>query len=68
MVVDYKLNLNPKRLITFERKYLKYLKQEMRTARRSGEIDYVVWLNNRLLWTEKMVDKKVKKLVRSLNK
>lgn len=59
---DIKLNLNPKRLITFERKYLNYLKEEIRNARKSGEEDYLVWLSNRLVWSEKMVEKKIKRL------
>lgn len=59
---DIKLNLNPKRLITFERKYLNYLKEEIRNARKSGEEDYLVWLSNRLEWSEKMVEKKIKRL------
>lgn len=63
-VVDRKLNLNPKRLITFERRNLNRLRAELVEALKRGETDYVVWLSNRISWSEKMVDKKVRKVVR----
>lgn len=63
---DTKLNLNPKRLITFERKYSEYLKQEIRNAKKSGEDDYVVWLNNRLQWSETILQKKIDGLTKQL--
>jgi len=59
---DKKLNLNPKRLITFERRILNQMKKNIREARWDGEYDYVIWLENRLEWNKKILKKKIAKM------
>ena len=60
--VEKKLNLNPKRLITFERRNLNNLKAQLRVAEMNGEPDYQLWLLNRIQWTEKVLEKKIKNI------
>ena len=60
--VEKKLNLNPKRLITFERRNLNNLKTQLRVAEMNGEPDYQLWLLNRIQWTEKVLEKKIKNI------
>ena len=60
--VEKKLNLNPKRLITFERRNLNTLRTQLKTAQMNGEPDYELWLLNRIQWTEKVLEKKIKNI------
>ena len=61
---DKKLNLNPKRLITFERRMINNYKSQIREAVINGETDYVVWLTNRKEFSQKILDKKIKRMTR----
>jgi hypothetical protein len=61
---DKKLNLNPKRLITFERRMIDQYKSEIIEARKSGEYDYEVWLTARMSFSEKILNKKILRIER----
>lgn len=61
---DTKLNLNPKRLITFERRMVDEYKTLINTARSEGEHDYVMWLTNRMEFNQKILDKKITSMTR----
>jgi len=38
------------------------MKKNIREARWDGEYDYVIWLENRLEWNKKILNKKIAKL------
>ena len=61
---DKKLNLNPKRLITFERRMINNYKSQIQIAAMNGENDYVIWLTNRMGFNQKILDKKITSMTR----
>jgi|TARA_R110002153_G_scaffold144946_1_gene296199 hypothetical protein len=61
---DKKLNLNPKRLITFERRMINNYKSQIQIAAMNGENDYVMWLTNRMGFNQKILDKKITSMTR----
>ena len=61
---DKKLNLNPKRLITFERRMINNYKDQIQIAAMNGENDYVMWLTNRMGFNQKILDKKITSMTR----
>ena len=61
---DKKLNLNPKRLITFERRMINNYKSQIQIAAMNGENDYVIWLTNRMGFNQKILDKKITSITR----
>ena len=67
-MIDKKLNLNPKRLITFERRMINNYKSQIEIAIADGEHDYAVWLTNRMEFSQKLLDKKITSLMRWTSK
>jgi hypothetical protein len=65
---DKKLNLNPKRLITFERRMINNYKSQIQIAAMNGENDYVIWLTNRMGFNQKILDKKITRITRLVAK
>ena len=65
---DKKLNLNPKRLITFERRMINNYKSQIQIAAMNGENDYVIWLTNRMGFNQKILDKKITGITRRVAK
>ena len=63
-MTDKKLNLNPKRLITFERRMINNYKSQIQIAAMNGENDYVIWLTNRMGFNQKILDKKIASMTR----
>ena len=63
-MTDKKLNLNPKRLITFERRMINNYKSQIQAAAMNGENDYVIWLTNRMGFNQKILDKKITRMTR----
>ena len=63
-MTDKKLNLNPKRLITFERRMINNYKSQIQIAAMNGENDYVIWLTNRMGFSQKILDKKITSMTR----
>jgi hypothetical protein len=63
-MTDKKLNLNPKRLITFERRMINNYKSQIQIAAMNGENDYVIWLTNRMGFNQKILDKKITSMTR----
>jgi hypothetical protein len=63
-MTDKKLNLNPKRLITFERRMINNYKSQIQIAAMNGENDYVIWLTNRMGFNQKILDKKIANMTR----
>ena len=63
-MTDKKLNLNPKRLITFERRMINNYKSQIQIAAMNGETDYVIWLTNRMGFNQKILDKKITRITR----
>lgn len=63
-MTDKKLNLNPKRLITFERRMINNYKSQIQIAAMNGENDYVMWLTNRMGFNQKILDKKITSMTR----
>ena len=61
---DKKLNLNPKRLITFERRMINNYKSQIQIAAMNGENDYVMRLTNRMGFNQKILDKKITSMTR----
>ena len=61
---DKKLNLNPKRLITFERRMINNYKSQIQIAIRDNEDDYFQWLTNRMGFSQKILDKKITSMTR----
>jgi len=56
------MNLNPKRLVTFQRRFLNLLKTELQEAHKRGETDYVFWLNIKFVKSKRMLNKKITKV------
>ena len=67
-MTDKKLNLNPKRLITFERRMINNYKSQIQIAAMNGETDYVIWLTNRMRFNQKILDKKITRITRWVSK
>tara|TARA_R110002111_G_scaffold95526_1_gene147670 strand:- start:700 stop:939 length:240 start_codon:yes stop_codon:yes gene_type:complete len=63
-MTDKKLNLNPKRLITFERRMINNYKSQIQIAAMNGENDYVIWLTTRMGFSQKILDKKITSMTR----
>ena len=67
-MTDKKLNLNPKRLITFERRMINNYKSQIQIAAMNDENDYVIWLTNRMGFNQKILDKKITRITRWVTK
>ena len=63
-MTDKKLNLNPKRLITFERRLINNYKSQIQIAAMNGENDYVIWSTARMGFSQKILDKKITSMTR----
>ena len=63
-MTENKLKLNPKRLITFERRLINNYKSQIQIALRDGEDDYYQWLTARMDFSKKILDKKITSMTR----
>jgi len=62
-VIKPKVNFNPKRLVTFNRRLLNSHKAQLRVAQMSGgEPDYELWLLQRIQKGEIALEKKIKNI------